>query len=187
MTEPQALGWQSDNTLMEQVREGDSRKLAMLFERHHEALFRYFLRMTGDRPYSEDMVQEVFFRVLKYRGTYRQEAQFTTWMYRIARNAHIDNLRRRKWEVPMEEDWDAPGPPAESPEKRQEAEVVRRALLAIPEDKRELLIMTRYQEMKYEQIAEVLGVEVGTVKVRIHRALRSLRETYQAMGGGRKP
>ena len=59
--------------------------------------------MTGDSGWSEDLVQEVFFRMLKYRETYRQECGFTTWMYRIARNAHIDQMRKRKWEVALEE------------------------------------------------------------------------------------
>jgi RNA polymerase sigma-70 factor (ECF subfamily) len=65
-------------------------RLAMLFDRHHRALFGFFYRMTGDRPAAEDLVQEVFVRVLKYRAAYREQGSFKAWLFRIARNARHD-------------------------------------------------------------------------------------------------
>ena len=82
----------TDNQVMLDVREGKVEKLAILFERHHVALFNFFLRLTGNRAASEDLVQDVFTRILKYRATYMGEDRFTVWMYKIARNAHIDSL-----------------------------------------------------------------------------------------------
>ena len=155
----------------------------MLFERHHAKLYRYYLRMTGNSQLSEDLVQEVFFRMLKYRETYRQECGFTTWMYRIARNAHIDQMRKRKWEVALEEGWDGPARAAQSLDESEDLEFVRLALLRLPPEKRELLVLSRFQGMKYEQIAELLDCEVGTVKVRVFRAMQALREIFFEMTG----
>ncbi len=168
---------------MNAVRSGDERKLAVLFERHHAKLYRYYLRMTGSSQASEDLVQEVFFRMLKYRETYRQEYGFTTWMYRIARTAHIDQMRKRKWEVGLAEDWDGPARAEKSLDDRQEIEFVKRALLRLPPEKRELLVLSRFQGMKYEQIAALMECEVGTVKVRVFRAMQALREQFFEMTG----
>src|SRR3977135_1377557 len=84
---------------MQAVRDGDLGGLAILFERHHRSLFNYFVRINGNRDLSEDLVQDVFFRMLKYRKTYRPEHSFTAWMYHIARNTHVDSMRKRKSEV----------------------------------------------------------------------------------------
>ena len=114
--------------LMNAVRGGGERKLAVLFERHHAKLYRYYLRMSGDGGWSEDLVEECSFRILKYRETYRQECGFTTWMYRIARNAHIEHMRNRKWEVALEEGWDGPARKDLELSEKQKLEFVRKAL-----------------------------------------------------------
>jgi len=129
----------------------------------------------------------VFFRMLKYRHTYRDGGQFTTWMYHLARNVQSDYYRKRRLEVGLsDQEWEARPAPADSGpalESRQEAALVRRALARLPEDKRELLVLARYQELPYEQIAELLDCDVGAVKVRVHRALRALREIYGELAG----
>ena len=135
---------------------------------------------------SEDLVQDVFFRMLKYRHTYREGSQFTTWMYQIARNAHSDYFRKRKLEVELDEEWNETRVGAEwgdGLEARQEAALLRRALARLPEDKREVLVLSRFQNLKYEQIAELLDCEVGAVKVRVYRALRALRQNYCELSG----
>jgi RNA polymerase sigma-70 factor (ECF subfamily) len=169
---------------MRQVRAGEVHQLAILFERYHAGLFRYYLRMTGNRAWSEDLVQEVFYRVLKSRGTYWEDAPFATWLYRIARNLYLDQIKRRKREVAIE-DWDVPAREGAGPEQREEEALLRRALLELPAEKREILVLSRYQEMKYDQIAELIGCELGTVKTRVHRALKSLREAYLELAGKR--
>src|SRR5258706_15843676 len=95
---------QTDTQVMQNVREGDTSKLALLFERHHIALYGYFVRLSGKRELSEDMVQEVFFRILKYRHTYRGDGEFVPWMYHIARNVHIDYGTRWSRENPLDEE-----------------------------------------------------------------------------------
>jgi RNA polymerase sigma factor (sigma-70 family) len=88
---------------MSAVKEGRLEMLAVLFERHHVRLFNFFLRLTRDRERSEDLVQELFVRVLKYRHTFRADGSFTAWMYQIARHVHLSHLRRLRPELPLDE------------------------------------------------------------------------------------
>jgi len=170
---------------MRAVRDGDLGKLGILFERHHVALFDFLSRMTGDRTAAEDLTQDVFLRMLKYRGTFRDEGRFETWMFHIARNARTDYFRRRA-AVGMTDGIDVaadrPGP-TDAVERDEQTTLLRRALLQLPEDRRELIILARYRGLKHEAIADVLGVDSGTVKVRIHRALRELREIFLKLAG----
>ena len=98
---------QADHLVMLAVRDGDVERIGVLFDRHHRMLFNFFLRLTTNRGLSEDLVQEVFFRMLKYRHTFQPATNFTAWMYQIARNAHIDQMRKRRLEIVPEEepDW----------------------------------------------------------------------------------
>jgi RNA polymerase sigma-70 factor (ECF subfamily) len=174
---------ETDENLMLAVREGDVSKLAQLFDRHHRALFDFFVRMTGNRAVAEDLVQDVFFRMLKYRATFRTESRFKAWMFHIARNARFDHYRKHQSEDLMPEGG-ADALPSVSPvpghelEQEQQTAILECALMRLPAEKREVLVLSRYQDMKYEQIAEVMGCEVGAVKVRVHRALKELREVF---------
>jgi RNA polymerase sigma-70 factor (ECF subfamily) len=171
-----------DDRLMTAVREGHVSQLGVLFERHHRALFNFFLRLTGDRQASEDLVQDVFVRILKSRATYRPGTQFRTWMYQVARSAHVDRYRSRPREVSADPDDLAPVSQAPLPgvevERDEQAALLRRALAALPEDKREVLVLSRFHDLKYEEIGRLLGCEEGAVKVRVFRAVRALRQAY---------
>lgn len=171
-----------DNSLMLNVRDGEVGKLGILFERHHQPLYHYFVRMTGKREASEDLVQEVFLRVLKYRHTYRGESHFRVWMYRIARNAWVDYFKKSKRETPLDFEKDEPisedPNPSENLEELQKITHLRTALAKLSPEKREVLVLSRYQEMKYEEIAALLGCAVGTVKARVHRAIKELKDIY---------
>jgi RNA polymerase sigma-70 factor, ECF subfamily len=175
----------ADNILMQRVRDGDLAKMAVLFERHHRALFRYFVRLTGNTESSEDLVQEVFFRMLKYRHSFQDGNPFTSWMYQVARHAHADGAQKRRAEAPLEE----PEPPSGEPDaveilrRRQDLGLLRRALAALPVDKREVLVLSRFQSLKYEQIADILHCEVGTVKVRVYRAIKALSQIFFELAG----
>src|SRR5579863_6776250 len=167
---------------MAEVSAGQVPRLGVLFERYHRALFRYFVSMNGDREQAEDLVQEVFFRMLRYRTSYDPAQSFTAWMYQIARNAGVDQLRKRRVAEVVDIDSftlasASPGP-EESVSRGQDLALLRRAMDQLPEDKREILVLSRFQGMKHEDIAEVLGCEVGTVKVRVYRAIRALEQIY---------
>ena len=173
---------------MRAVRDGDVGQLGVLFERYHGPVFDFLSRMTGDRVAAEDMVQDVFMRILKYRGTYRDGGSFETWLYRIARNARADYFRQRPpvdalGDAALDRPEPQPGP-ARTFEAARERDRLRRALMELREDKRELLVLARYRDLKYEQIADILGIEVGAVKVRVHRALRELREIFLQLQDG---
>ncbi|MEP7354932.1 MAG: RNA polymerase sigma factor [Acidobacteriota bacterium] len=182
----------TDNSLMEQVSQGQVRQLAVLFERHHRALFRYFVSLNRNRDLSEDLVQDVFCRMLRYRLTYQTEQPFLGWMYQIARNASVDHFRKssgrdrvRMVEIDSFEDrqsehaasfTSAEADPEEQVARRQDQDLLHRALDQLPKDKREVLILSRLQGMKHAEIAAVLGCELGTVKVRVFRAMRALEQ-----------
>jgi len=178
-----------DEAVMSEVRAGDVGRLEVLFDRHQPALMRYFNYLTGNRTLSEDLAQDAFVRVLKYRHTYQPGANFRAWLYQIGRNVYADHLGKQKPEIAM---------PVEAPEiragdmpadremqKKQETALVLKALAAMPGEKREVLILSRFQEMKYEEIATVLKCEVGTVKVRVYRAMRELSDRFFALSGER--
>jgi RNA polymerase sigma factor (sigma-70 family) len=179
----------TDNAVMAEVSAGQVARLAVLFERYHRSLFRYFVSMNRHREQAEDLVQEVFFRMLRYRTSYDPAQSFTAWMYQIARNAGVDHVRKRRAGevVDIEEFAERrelvsalPGP-EESASRGQDLALLRRAMAQLPEDKREILVLSRFQGMKHEDIAEVLGCEVGTVKVRVYRAIRALEQIYFAL------
>src|SRR5207253_9570735 len=87
---------------MLRVRDAEVEKLGVLYERHRTMLFNFFVRLTGSHPMSEDLVHDVFLRMLKYRQTFEAGNRFTTWMYQIARNAHFDSLRKRRQEISLD-------------------------------------------------------------------------------------
>jgi RNA polymerase sigma-70 factor (ECF subfamily) len=167
---------------MAEVSAGQVARLAVLFERYHRALFRYFVSMNSHREQAEDLVQEVFFRMLRYRTSYDPAQSFTAWMYQIARNAGVDQVRKRGpaevIDIDAVQQRDTSAGPEESASRGQDLALLRRAMGQLPEDKREILVLSRFQGMKHEDIAEVLGCEVGTVKVRVYRAIRALEQIY---------
>jgi RNA polymerase sigma-70 factor (ECF subfamily) len=175
----------SDTELMAAVRDGDLVQLGTLFERHHVGLFNFFLRLTGNRQLSEDLVQEAFIRILKYRKTFRQPGEFRPWLYKLARNAVAAHFRKHG------RDHLPPGEPeervCESPlaldqlERAENARQLRAALMLLPFERREVLLLSRFGELRYDEIAELLGCSVGAVKLRVHRAVRQLRQVFDAM------
>jgi RNA polymerase sigma-70 factor (ECF subfamily) len=167
-----------DEDVMLQVRNGEVEMLGVLFDRYQTPLYNFYAKMTQDRAVSEDLVQEVFLRILRYRQTYRPGTAFRTWMYQIARNTRLDQLHKTRPETPLASEPIAPASLSDSAQQQQEAATLQRALMHLPEDKRELLILSRFQELKYDEIARLLGCEVGAVKVRVHRALQQLREIF---------
>ncbi len=179
----------SDIELMGLVRDGEVRQLAFLFERHHIKLYNFYLRMTGERLTSEDMVQEVFFRILKYRHTFRGDGEFAAWMYHLARNVHRDLCRKRKMEpaddMALDDLASGEPHPDEELERTQENDLLRQALGQLSVEKREILILSRYQDLRYDAIAEILGCSAEAVKVRVHRAMNELRTVFFELSGGK--
>jgi len=172
----------TDESLMRAVRDGDVSQLGALFERYHARLFAFLYRMTGHRAAAEDLVQDVFVRVLKYRSTFRDEGRFDTWIFRIARNARVDHVRHLVPEDSFEGHMlDRPSPepdPGAQLERARDRERLECALARLRDDRRELIVLARYEAMPHDQIADILGIGVGAVKVRLHRAVAELRDLF---------
>lgn len=175
----------TDEDLMQQVADGDLDKMSFLFQRYQTPLYQFFRRQGQSPSVSEDLVQEVFFRVLRSRHTYRSDASFRSWFYQIARNIRVDHLRRSMRENSVGDDFGDTFISEENAHRELEmadnARVLREALAAMPERKRELVLLSRFQGMKYREIADMMGCDINTIKVRIHRSVQELRQTFLAL------
>ena len=169
---------------MLKVRSGDLDKMGLLFQRHHRPLYGFLFHMTQQKEASEDMMQNVFYRMLRSRHTYTGEGEFRTWMYHLARNVlkdHWKQTRRRGGQQDItgyEERIPAGMAADEQIERKLEIKALERALESLSPESREVLVLSRFQEMKYAEIAEVLEISVGAVKVRVYRAMNELRSIY---------
>jgi RNA polymerase sigma-70 factor (ECF subfamily) len=170
---------------MRQVRAGRTAGLATLFERHHARVYGYCLRMTGNRASAEDLVQDVFMKMLKYKATFKDDSDLVPWMFGIARNSCLAHLKRRAADQPRAAADVEQTPEAgdEEPRDERQSELVRAALLRLPAERREILVLSRFEYKSYDEIARVLDCSVGAVKVRAHRAMKQLREIYLDMAG----
>jgi RNA polymerase sigma-70 factor (ECF subfamily) len=172
----------SDNSIMLRVRDGHLEELGVLFERHHVRLLNFFYRMTGNRSISEDLVQESFLRILRYKDSFRgEQGEFTIWMFRLARGIGIDHFRasQRARTTDLDESLAGTGPSAhDAIESDQEARLLRRSILELSPEKREVLVLHRFHFKKFTEIAEILDCRVSTAKVRAHRAMKELAEIY---------
>ncbi|MDR3716045.1 MAG: RNA polymerase sigma factor [Puia sp.] len=174
----------SDNALMLKVKDGDVEKMGLLFERYHKPLYGFFFHMTRQKETSDDLVQNVFFRMLKYRKNFAGTGQFKTWMYHLARNVLKDQLKKNS-RTPVHSDVLNLEEKMESPlltntllEKKQELKTLEMAMSHLSEENRELLILFRFQELSQREIGRILEISEGAVKVRVHRALNQLKTCY---------
>jgi len=173
----------TDTALMLKVKDGDLDRLGLLFERYKKSLYGFFYGMNRDADVSEDLVQNVFFRILKYRYLFRGEGDFRTWMFHIARNVQHDHFRKTKkhrgdsieaWQDRLSVNDNR----STEFQKDEELQMLSMAMERLPEEKREILLLSKYQEKKYKEIGEILGCSEGAVKVKVFRALQELKEVY---------
>ena len=174
----------TDEALMLAVRNGDLDRLTPLFQRYWRPLFGFFYRMSGDRGFAEDLVQDVFVRVLKYRHTYQDDGAFESWLFRIARNTFYDAAKKRPALEDID-DVDVAQAPSQGQHLEHDDNVARlkEALRRLPADKREVIVLARYRGLTHEQLGALMGVDVGTMRVRLHRALRQLGDIFHDLGG----
>jgi RNA polymerase sigma-70 factor (ECF subfamily) len=180
-----------DEELMLQVRDGQLEALAELYRRHRTRLLGFFARLTGNPHRSEDLVHDVFLRMLKYRQSFRPGCHFATWMHQVARNAHHDSWRKSRYESPVDTDQlpdhealvSHESPPDWQTGRNQEVALLQDALASLPVELREALILSRFQDLRYDQVAEVLDCSVGAVKMRVFRAMQELRHNFLKLAG----
>ena len=169
---------------MMKVKNGDLDKLGLLYERHKRNLFGFFYNLGNNPSVSEDLVQNVFMRILKYRKSYKGEGSFTAWMFSMARNVNHDHhIKVSKQNIsrniaPEDAEMGSEDILNESIEKSGNSVLLRRAIALLPKDKREVLLLCKYRELKIHEVAEILGCTEGAVKVRTHRAIKELRTIF---------
>ena len=171
----------SDNSLMNKVKEGDLDKLGLLFERYKRMLFSYFYGMNKDAELSEDLVQNTFMRVLKYRKAFKGDGQFKHWIFHIARNVNFDHYKKNKMKFSVDidnyRDSLSEGATAESDMVEQEdRDRLQKALQMLDPDKREVIVLSKIEGMKYAEIGALMEISEGTVKVRVFRAMQDLKQ-----------
>jgi len=188
----------TDIELMERVKAGDGAAFEELMRRYAKPLINFFFRQCWNREQAEDDVQEVFARVYRHRAGYLASAKFTTFLFTIAHHLSVDRARSRgrgPGEVSLSArgDDDAgrggaledrlPARDADPAAAIEDADLERRlraAIDALPEGQKAVLSLGHFQEMRYEDVAAILKIPVGTVKSRMHEAMRRLRDTLLA-------
>jgi RNA polymerase sigma factor (sigma-70 family) len=177
----------TDNALMLQVKAGDLDRLGLLFKRYGKSLYGFYFRSTRNADLSEDLVQDVFERVLKYRHTYRGDGKFVTWLFHLARNVLADHIKKTKkagQTTDLEQkqevlaDLSVPG---EARQKEEHLQLMELALDQLPNDKKELLLLSKLQGIRYKDIAELHNCTEANVKVRVFRAINDLREVFMKL------
>jgi len=173
----------TDHELMTAVARGNLAGMSDIYQRRHRALFRFFFRLTGRQTVAEDLTHEVFLRMIRYRHTYQAGDGFEAWMYRIARNAFADQMKKHRLETPAEEGQlelvaSNRASAFDDMSKQQDLATLYRALRQLPEEKLELIVMSRFQNLTYEQIGQIVGCETGTVKVRVFRAMKEIGKIF---------
>ena len=188
---PAAPGEDSDAAIMLRVREGDDSGFTFLIEKYRKPIIHFMYRMTSNQAVAEELAQEVFLRVYRSRESYRAEAKFTTWLYRIATNLGVNYARDHKNERAAQNVY-LDQPDAETGTMPDVADVrvtaeqgllrnerlagIRAQVMALPERQRQAVIMHKYQEMDYREIGAVLKLSESATKSLLFRAYQTLRE-----------
>ena len=179
---------------------GEVRAFEALVRRHRTPVFNFILRFTGHRARAEDLLQETWLKVLRSAEGYEPKARFTTWMYTIARNLCVDSARKESYrqadslDAPVAGSREADGRmlgemlPDGGPSPERGAHntrlrpLLQRALLALPDEQREVFILREYSGVAFKEIAEVTGTSENTVKSRMRYALEGLRRRLAELG-----
>ena len=164
--------------LIAKAQRGDKQAFGELVRRHRSGVINVVYRMCGDADLAEDAAQEAFIRAWQHLPGYRPRSPFRNWIYRIATNVARDTMRRDKQTVDV--DAVAVASPDEGPAaaagRKEQGELVRRAVLSLPPASREVLVLREYEGLSYREIAGTLGIPVGTVMSRLNYARNRLRE-----------
>lgn len=182
-------GRDDDQSLVEACRGGQTQAFGVLVRRYEDRLYATLLRLVGRAEDAHDLLQDAFLRAFKKLNTFHGDSSFYTWVYRIAVNLALSERRRRR---PAPGRIDDRAEPADDPlradptlpaERAELEATVQRALMALAPDHRAVVVLKDLDGLRYEDIAAILGIPVGTVRSRLHRARGELRESLKGMSG----
>jgi RNA polymerase sigma-70 factor (ECF subfamily) len=173
-----------DSALMLRYKDGDTAAFEELYRRHNDALYRYFLRMGGDRAAAEDLYQEAWTKIIRARSTYQPTAKFTTFLYRVAHNCFIDYLRRNERHRRNNDvEPDAQPAPGDSPDMVVESQLARErletALKTLPDEQRDAFLLHEEAGLSIDDIAKVTGANREAAKSRLRYAVKKLRAAIE--------
>ncbi|MBA2482552.1 MAG: sigma-70 family RNA polymerase sigma factor [Planctomycetes bacterium] len=181
-------GSDTDVRLMERIRDGDQDAVITLVERFQNELVGFFYHQCWDQLVAEELAQDVFVNVYRSRSRYQATAKVRTYLYRIAHNLWIDHLRRQKRHLSIDAEFGeqsmrlvdvlkAPDAPEDTSGRDHQVRTrIHEALENLPEGQREVFVLANNHGMKYQEIAAILHIPEGTVKSRMHNAVRALRD-----------
>lgn len=177
--------------LMLLVQQGQLNKLAPLYEAYKVKLYNYFLHRGHSQSASEDLVQETFTKILAYRNSFTGEGTFKSWLYGIARNTAIDHYRKNRVsdQHVCLEDNDHQNPAllgqvlSEQHEQQRRDSIFSQSLQDIPAQDSEIILLSRVHQLKYEQIADLLGCNINTLKSKMQTAIRRLQVKFEELNG----
>lgn len=171
----------SDEQLMLALRDGELSAFDALFRRHYETVRSLCARIVPSGDAGDDLAQETFLRILRHRGTFRGDARFTTWVYRIARNVCLEHVARISRHDRLAAAWGAEVPNETSPTVADDdIGQLEAAMQALSPEQREVLVLCRFQGLSFTEVGEILGCTAGAARVRAHRALAALRAHMQS-------
>ena len=170
-----------------QAKKGDADAFAFLVETYETSVYRLALRMCGNAHDAEEVAQEAFVAAWKGMPTFRGESKFSSWLYQLTTNAAIDFLRREKrhrgtTSIEDEVDLSTPDTPQQAAEAAEVRQALQQALDALTPEHREIFLLRQMRQLSYEEIGRLLGLEAGTVKSRLSRAKKQLREILAQKG-----
>jgi RNA polymerase sigma-70 factor, ECF subfamily len=184
-------GCNDDNSLIVACRAGRTEAFGELVRRHQDRLYPTMLRLTGSSDDALDLLQDAFLRAFEKLDKFQGESSFYTWVYRIAVNLALSGRRRRRvtlrFQRPGGEDSIDPADdstlsdPTLPLQLAERDELIQKALDALADDHRAVVVMKEFDGLRYEEIAAILGVPVGTVRSRLHRARLDLRERLKGV------
>ena len=171
----------SDNSLMLEAQNGNTEAIGELYDRHQKNLYGFFVRLTGKKNCSCDLTQNVFLRILRFKHTYNPAHQFRTWMYQIARNVLADYYNSKNSLIEYSNNTDIvllTETEQQNGYTSREDLVLFSAIRKLPAEQQQLIELSKFQKLKYEEIAIITNDTVGNIKVKVHRAIINLKDVY---------
>lgn len=168
-----------ETELMLRVKAGDQAAFEELYKLYQRPLVNYLFRLCGNRPLAEDLLQEAFLRLWRAAPTYEPTAKVSTYVFKIAHNLFLNEAARRREKALEGVDREFRDDPTAEIHRQEVQAAVQRAVEALPEGEREVLVLAEYNGFKYAEISEILGIPVGTVKSRMFSAVQHLKEALK--------